>query len=335
MAFQVIGPAVPMLAAAFSLLSARFAGRHGDNDQRRAAGFLASQRPEDGRSTSPLPRTRAPSPCWWWRRCLRSCRDVLQIPPIDRDEARFAQATKQMIGYWRLRRHPFPGRGPLQEAGRHLLAAGRAGERRRRAGRAQCADDNLALPSALADRRDRRGAADLLDRARFRFAPRRGAGRIDDGERRSCSASRRGSPRPMPCCLRPSVAAMGAMARIYLGEHRIRPGLAGWILPAVFWTALAAGILIKGPLIVLFVGLTIAALADRDRSMALAAGVAAAPGHRLALRSWCALVRRHPQPLRRSSFFAESVGQDLLPQGVQRAGGAWRAAGLLLSCCSG
>ena len=46
------------------------------------------------------------------------------IPPIDRDEARFAQATKQMVETRRLRRHPLPGRGALQEAGRHLLAAG-------------------------------------------------------------------------------------------------------------------------------------------------------------------------------------------------------------------
>jgi NCS1 family nucleobase:cation symporter-1 len=38
-----------------------------------------------------------------------------------------------------------------------------------------------------------------------------------------------------------AVAAMGAMARIYLGERRHGPG--GWLLPAIFWTALAAGIL--------------------------------------------------------------------------------------------
>ena len=42
-----------------------------------------------------------------------------------------------------------------------------------------------------------------------------------------------------------AVAAMGAMARIYLGEGRRATGGAGWTLPAIFWTALAAGILIK------------------------------------------------------------------------------------------
>ena len=35
-----------------------------------------------------------------------------------------------------------------------------------------------------------------------------------------CSASRRGSPRPTPCCCSPVVAAMGAMARIYLMQRR-------------------------------------------------------------------------------------------------------------------
>ena len=119
------------------------------------------------------------------------------IPPIDRDEARFAQATKQMIEIGRLRRHPIPGRGPLQEAGWHLLAADRAGHRRRQTGQAQRADDDRALPPAFADRRNRRRAADLLGRARLCFAPRRGAGRIDDGERDL--ARRRGAARQDRC----------------------------------------------------------------------------------------------------------------------------------------
>ena len=51
------------------------------------------------------------------------------------------------------------------------------------------------------------------------------------------------------------VAAMGAMARVYLAEQRQRLGaIVGWTVPAIFWTALAAGILLKGPLIVMFVG---------------------------------------------------------------------------------
>jgi 4-amino-4-deoxy-L-arabinose transferase-like glycosyltransferase len=65
------------------------------------------------------------------------------------------------------------------------------------------------------------------------------------------------------------VAAMGAMARVYLpwqrGEDPVR---SSWTWPAVFWTALAGGILLKGPLILMFVGLTIVTLAIFDRSAA-------------------------------------------------------------------
>jgi 4-amino-4-deoxy-L-arabinose transferase-like glycosyltransferase len=63
------------------------------------------------------------------------------------------------------------------------------------------------------------------------------------------------------------VAAMGALARVYLswqrGEDPERPP---WSWPAIFWTALAGGILLKGPLILMFVGLAIVTLAILDRS---------------------------------------------------------------------
>jgi 4-amino-4-deoxy-L-arabinose transferase-like glycosyltransferase len=63
------------------------------------------------------------------------------------------------------------------------------------------------------------------------------------------------------------VAAMGALARVYLswqrGEDPERPP---WSWPAIFWTALAGGILLKGPLILMFVGLTIVMLAILDRN---------------------------------------------------------------------
>ena len=72
-----------------------------------------------------------------------------------------------------------------------------------------------------------------------------------------------------------AVAAMGAMARVYLAERKAAPS-PGWTLPAIFWTALAAGILIKGPLIVMFVGLTVLALGGVRPLGALARGAPAA-----------------------------------------------------------
>ncbi len=41
------------------------------------------------------------------------------------------------------------------------------------------------------------------------------------------------------------VLAMGALGRVWLGQAK------GWITPAIFWTALAAGFLLKGPMVAL------------------------------------------------------------------------------------
>ncbi len=63
------------------------------------------------------------------------------------------------------------------------------------------------------------------------------------------------------------VAAMGALARVYLSWQRGEdPEHPSWSWPAIFWTALAGGILLKGPLILMFVALTIVTLAILDRS---------------------------------------------------------------------
>jgi 4-amino-4-deoxy-L-arabinose transferase-like glycosyltransferase len=119
------------------------------------------------------------------------------------------------------------------------------------------------------------------------------------------------------------VAAMGAMARIYLAERRPGPGAAGWMLPAIFWTAMAAGVLIKGPLIAMFVGLTLAALAVTDRSLRWVGGLRPVAGLIwlciLVLPWFLAITGRSG-----SNFFAQSVGQDLFKKliSVQEAHGA-------------
>src|ERR1700685_2993971 len=63
------------------------------------------------------------------------------------------------------------------------------------------------------------------------------------------------------------VAAMGALARVYLSWQRGEdPTHPPWAWPIIFWTALAGGILLKGPLILVFAALTIGVLAILDRS---------------------------------------------------------------------
>jgi 4-amino-4-deoxy-L-arabinose transferase-like glycosyltransferase len=63
------------------------------------------------------------------------------------------------------------------------------------------------------------------------------------------------------------VAAMGALARVYLSWQRGEdPEHPPWAWPIIFWTAVAGGILLKGPLILMFVVLTTATLVLLDRS---------------------------------------------------------------------
>ncbi|MEJ2626091.1 MAG: glycosyltransferase family 39 protein [Pseudolabrys sp.] len=62
------------------------------------------------------------------------------------------------------------------------------------------------------------------------------------------------------------VTAMGALARIYLSQRRHPEEPAGWRWPAILWTAMAGGILIKGPLVVMFVALASITVSILDRS---------------------------------------------------------------------
>jgi len=113
------------------------------------------------------------------------------------------------------------------------------------------------------------------------------------------------------------VAAMGAMARAYLGERR--PGVAvlaagrpvGWSGPAIFWTAIAAGILLKGPLIIMIVGLTAIALVVVDRSARWMMALRPITGliwAAILVAPWFVAILARAG----NSFFAESVGQDLV-----------------------
>src|SRR4029077_18787440 len=63
-----------------------------------------------------------------------------------------------------------------------------------------------------------------------------------------------------------TTAAMGAMGRIYVSWQRGEDAHPSWTVPAGFWTGLAVGILLKGPLILMVVGLAIVMLAILDRS---------------------------------------------------------------------
>ena len=69
--------------------------------------------------------------------------------------------------------------------------------------------------------------------------------------------------------------------------------------PAIFWTALAAGVLLKGPVIVMVVVLAVGALAIVDRSVRWLCGAAADRRHRLVCAAGAAVVPRHRAARRR------------------------------------
>ena len=94
------------------------------------------------------------------------------------------------------------------------------------------------------------------------------------------------------CLLLTAVAAMGAMARAYLPEQRAQlEGASSWTVPAIFWTAIAASVLLKGPVIPLIVFLTVGDARDRRPLGAMGSGAASARRHRLVRAAGVALVR--------------------------------------------
>jgi 4-amino-4-deoxy-L-arabinose transferase-like glycosyltransferase len=120
-----------------------------------------------------------------------------------------------------------------------------------------------------------------------------------------------------------SVAAMGAMARIYLMSRRTPELAVGWRLPAILWTAMAAGVLIKGPLILMFVGLTALTLSIADRSGRWLWSLRPLAGFAwliaLVLPWFAAILIKSG-----GSFIAQSVGEDMLSKvfGGQESHGA-------------
>jgi 4-amino-4-deoxy-L-arabinose transferase-like glycosyltransferase len=190
------------------------------------------------------------------------------IPPIDRDEARFAQATKQMVESGDFVDIRFQDEVRYKKpVGIYWMQAA-AVETASALGlpKAQLRIWVYRLPSLIGAI----GATLLTYWTALAFVTRRGAvfaGLIICSSVLLNVEARLAKTDAM--LLLTVVAAMGAMARVYLSWMRGEdPEHPPWSWPIIFWTALAGGILLKGPLILMFAGLTIVALAilDRDAS---------------------------------------------------------------------
>src|SRR6185312_11790073 len=252
------------------------------------------------------------------------------IPPVDRDEARFAQATKQMVetgDFVDIR---------FQEDVRYkkpvgiywMQAASVEAFKALGLPRAQLRIWLYRIPSLIGAI----GAVLLTYWAALAFVTRRGA---VFAALMMCSSVLLSAEARLAktdaMLLLTVVAAMGAMARVYLswqrGEDPARPP---WSAPAIFWTALAGGILLKGPLILMFVGLTILALAILDRSAAWLWRLRPVWGLMwtlvLVLPWFVAIFWRAGE-----AFFSNSLGGDMLSKlGAQESHGAPPGLYLLL-----
>lgn len=231
-------------------------------------------------------------------------------PPIDRDEARFAQATKQMIesgDYVDIRfqnevRYKKPvGIYWLQAAVVRVAETVGVPEARTRIWLYR-------IPSLLGAI----GAVLLTYWTALAFGTRRTA--YLAALMMACSVLLSVEARLAKTdaiLLLCTIAAMGALARVYLAGQRTQPVHNEFLPAAVFWTALAGGILLKGPLILLVVGLALATLIVRDRTANWLGALRPLLGIAwllLLVVPWFLSIAARSG----DTFFSQSVGQDLL-----------------------
>jgi 4-amino-4-deoxy-L-arabinose transferase-like glycosyltransferase len=232
------------------------------------------------------------------------------IPPVDRDEARFAQATKQMIetgDYVDIR---FQDESRYKKpVGIYWLQAGfvKVGEAIG-VPRAHTRIWLYRFPSLIGAI----GAVLATYWAALAFVSRRAA-LLAGLMLASCLllGVEARLAKTDAVLLLACVAAMGALGRAYLSAQGSGRAVAHpWRVPAIFWTALAGGILLKGPLILMFVGLASVMLVTLNRSFAWLGRLKPVPGVAwmllLVLPWFVAIVAKSGD-----NFFAESIGHDL------------------------
>ncbi len=233
-----------------------------------------------------------------------------QIPPVDRDEARFAQATKQMVesgDYIDIR---------FQDEVRYKKPVGiywlqAAVVKTAEAVGVPAARTTIWLyriPSLIGAS----GAVLLTYWAALAFVTRRAAllaalmmasSILLGVEARLAKTD--------AMLLLTSVAAMGAMARIYLTTRRAPDVVLSWRMPAILWTAIAGGVLLKGPLILMIIVLTAVTLSIVDRSWRWIGNMRPLTGLAwmilLVLPWFIAIVLKSGD-----DFFVKAVGDDML-----------------------
>ncbi|MGH7098449.1 MAG: ArnT family glycosyltransferase [Stellaceae bacterium] len=251
---------------------------------------------------------------------------LVSIPPLDRDEARFAQASRQMLesgDFLRIR---------FQDHARDKKPAGIYWLQAASVALFSTAESTAIWPYRLPSTLGAALAALLtlaLGRALFPGARRAGlyAGVVMAGALGLVVEAH--IAKTDAALLAAVVAGQGALGLAYI---RARAGeRVGWRLAIGFWLAEAAGILLKGPIAPLIALLTAAALAIADRDWRWLARLRPLVGLCLVaalVLPWLVAIERATA----GGFLAQSVGHDLLPKllGGQETHGAPPGAYLAL-----
>lgn len=233
---------------------------------------------------------------------------LTSMPPLDRDESRFAQASKQMLERGDFVEIRFQD-GPRNKkpAGIHWLQAASA---TMAGGPDKAGIWAYRLPSVI--------GAILAVLATFHL------GRLLFGARAGLAGAammavtgaliaEANISKTDAVLLATVVSAQFAIARFYLhgrGVIEAPPGLKTILL---FWIALGAGILIKGPIMPMVIGLTVLALSIADRDRSWLRGMRPLMGSAVAaaiVLPWGLLILFETQ----GQFYRESVGVDLIPK---------------------
>ena len=240
------------------------------------------------------------------------------LPPIDRDESRFAQASKQMVETGDYVRIQFQTESRAKKpAGIYWLQVASA-----KLSGHPGSIWSYRLPSVM--------GAMLAVLLTFGFGSRitdrksalLAAGLLASSFLLVSEAHQAKTDAVQLACV---VAAQGALGLFYLGR-------AGWTPAMIFWLAQAIGILIKGPVVPMVSLLTLITLCVADRSAAWLKGLRPLPGLLLAaliVAPWAWAISHATQ----GQFIGTAVKTDLLPKllGSQESHGGKPGTYLLLA----
>lgn len=240
---------------------------------------------------------------------------LTSIPPTDRDEARFMQATKQMIetgDYINIHFQDEPRN--KKPAGIHWLQTAAV----KLAGRDLSTYWPYRLPSVL--------AAWLAVLACYSFGrrlfdPRTGLIAAMVLATSFMTVIEAHIAKTDATMFAATTLAMGALALMYVNRAHAKAGIG---LAVLFWLAIAAGTLIKGPVSLAVALVTIAALAIADRSVVWLKQTRPLLGLPLALVITLPWLLATSGPEGKNNFVVEAVRGDLIPKliGGQESHGA-------------